>query len=148
MFASVIEELFINLIRNDIEGVGDGQVAHELELFPGPDGTVRIGRRSDDNRLGSPGDPGSDVPVAGDETVLFVGGNKDRHAAGHADQLRIGNPAGRRDEHFVAGIQNGLENGEEGMLGAVGDENLLRGIGEPVIPLHLPGDGHPELHGS
>ena len=126
----------------------DSQVAHELQLLTGPDGTVGVGRRGDDDRLGPPGDPGSDILVAGDETVFLVGGNEDRNTAGHADHLRIGDPAGRRDQDFVTWVQDRLEDRKEGMLGAVGDEDLLRGIGQAVIPLHFPGDGHPELHGA
>ena len=50
------------------------------------------------------------------------------------------------DQHLVTGIQDRLEDREEAVLRAVADDDLLRGIGQPVIPLHLAGDRHAQLH--
>ena len=85
--------------------------------------------------------------IAGDEAVFLVRGNENRYAAGHADQLRIGDPAGGGNQDFIPGVQNRLEDGEEAVFGAVADDNLLRGISQAMIPLHFTGDRHAQLHG-
>lgn len=40
-----------------------------------------------------------------------------RHAPGKLDHVRIAQPVGRRDQHFVAGIERGLQKVVETMLG-------------------------------
>ena len=64
-----------------------------------------------------------DVRRLGEEVILLLGGDEDGRAARHAHHLRVADPAGRGDERLIARVEQGKEGIEQGLLGAVGDDN-------------------------
>lgn len=68
-----------------------------------------------------------------DEVVLLAAVDQHRLAAGHANHLRIAQPAGRGDEHLVAGIENRAQRGEQRLLGAAGDNNFSGRVFNAII---------------
>ena len=52
------------------------------------------------------------------------GGQHDRHPVGERDDLGVGRPVRRGEQHLVARVEQGLERVVHGLLAAVGDEHL------------------------
>jgi hypothetical protein len=76
----------------------------------------------------------------GPEAGGLVGHDLDRPGPGEGDGLGVGGPVGRREEHLVAGVEEGLEGGVDGVLAAVGDDDLPAAHLEARVPGGLGGD--------
>ena len=68
-----------------------------------------------------------------------------RHAAGQGDGLGVGGPVRGRHEHLVAGVAQDGERVGDGLLPAVGDQDLRGGHLEARVPLGLGRDGLAQL---
>ena len=64
----------------------------------------------------------------------------DRLAAGEQHHFRIAHPIGRRDDHFVAGIERREQRVEQHLLAAGADDDLRRLVGQLVLALELARD--------
>ena len=60
-----------------------------------------------------------------------------RRAPRQQHHVRVGHPVGRRDHHLVARVDYRLGQVEEALLAAAGDQDLLRGKVEAILPLEL-----------
>jgi hypothetical protein len=61
-------------------------------------------------------------------------------AAGQRHHFRIAHPIGRRDDHLVAGIDGRHQRVVEHLLAAGADDDLVRLVGQAVLPLELGDD--------
>ncbi|MCY1514382.1 hypothetical protein D9M68_489190 [compost metagenome] len=71
------------------------------------------------------------------ETGGGVAGDQNRLAFADLDDIRIGGPVGRRDDHFVAGIDRRHHGVEQDLLGARCHRDLVLLVGKAVFTLEL-----------
>ena len=69
------------------------------------------------------------IAFSNSSAVIFqpfslLGLDEDGLGAGEAHHLRIAQPVGRGDDHFVAGLAGGEDGVVAGVLGAVADDDL------------------------
>ena len=141
----VIDELFVNFVREDINLLVDGDLGERGEFVLGVDGAGGIAGGVEDDHLGERAHVFAEE-LGGEFVTVFGGGRDDDGlAAGDADHFRIAQPVGGRNEDFVAGIDGGEDGVEAGMLGAAGDDDLGGFVGEAVVGLEFLGDGSAEL---
>ena len=145
MLLAAVDQLFVDLIGHDVEVVLHGQVRQLLKLLARPHAAVGVGGRVEDKGLGARGDELFKIRHRGQKVLAFRAVQKDRHAPGHADHLRVAHPAGPVNDDLVAGVQNGLKGIVERMLGAVGDDDLVHAVDKAVIRLKPRGDGAAQL---
>ena len=82
------------------------------------------------------------------EARFDVVGDADRLAAGEHGHVGIAHPVGRRDDHFVAGIERRDEGVVEDLLAAGADDDLARLVVEAVLALELARDRRLELRNA
>src|SRR5262249_36331335 len=75
----------------------------------------------------------------------LVGQHRHRNAPGQRDGLGVGGPVRGRQQHLVAGIEQGRECLVHGLLAAVGDQDLARRDLVPRVTGRLGGDRLPQL---
>ena len=136
-----------------VDVVGDGQDVgmaldhrrQRLEVLPGEDRAGRIARAVEDDcprpRRDGPGERGG----VGVEPVLHPRGDDDRAPPGEEHLLRVAHPVGGEHHHLVPVGEQRLEAVVEGLLAAVGGDDLLGGEVELVLLLQLLDDGRAEL---
>src|SRR5204862_4298782 len=95
--------------------------------------------------LGAVGSGGFELLDGGLEARRLGGVDDDRLAAGEDDRLGVRHPVGGGDQHFVAGVEEGREGVVNGLLAAVGDEDVGGLDGVAGVPGRLGGDGVPQL---
>ena len=71
------------------------------------------------------------IAFSNSSAVIFqpfcsLGLDEDRISAGEAHHLRIAQPVGAGNDHFVARLAGGEDGVEAGLLGAVGNDDLAR----------------------
>ena len=72
--------------------------------------------------------------------ILKPGLYDDRLGAGQFDHVGIRHPVGRGDDDLIAGVQRGLKQVIQAVLGAAGDEDLIGAVFEPVFTPELVAD--------
>ena len=72
--------------------------------------------------------------------------DEDRRAAAQADDLGIGHPVWRGDDHLVARVQGGEQGVVDHLLAAGADDGLRGLVVEAVLALELAGDGLAQGH--
>ena len=133
----VVDELFVDLVGDDVEAALHGQIGDGLKLRAAPDAAVGVVGRVDDERLRPVGDVGTQHVGGDDEVVLLAAAHHHRHAAGHAHHLGIAQPAGRGQKHLVAGIEQHAQGCEDGLLRAAGDDHLRGRVVHAVVQMEL-----------
>ena len=102
-----------------------GRVAHDEDARRGRDGSLEVLRH---------------------QAVAVGLARRDRDGLGPAE-LRdggIGDPVGRRHDHFVAGVEEREHRLQERLLAAVGADDLGRLVAEPLLALEVGADLVPQ----
>ena len=133
MLFVVIDQLFVDLVGDDIEAALDRQRGDVGQLLPAPDAAVGVVRRIEDQRLRPLRDVGAHHVRGDDEVVLLAAVDHDRRAARHADHLRIADPARRGQEHLVARVEHCAQRDEQRLLRTVGDDDFRRRVIDAVV---------------
>ena len=140
-----VDEVLVDLVRDDPDAVLDGPAPDGLDLRGRRDGTGGIGRRAPDQRLGARRAGGLEL-LDRDPVALVLGRHDvDRHATGKLDRLGVGGPVRRREQDLVAGVEDRGEGGVDRLLAAVGDQDLAGVDGPAAVPSRLAGDRGLEL---
>ena len=134
---AVVDDVFVNFIGDQQQVVVGCRGSQGLQLVPGVGGPGGVGGRVDDHRLRLFAQVLAQLLGGDFETLLLGGGDDHRHAAGQLDHRRVGNPVGRRNDHLVAGVEQGLGQVVEGVLAATGDDDLLVFVLQLVFPDQL-----------
>ena len=71
------------------------------------------------------------------EALLRVRRNHNTPGSRQSGHVRVTEPVRRRDQHFVAGIEQHLEQVEDRLLSTVGDQHLARPGGNAVLAAQL-----------
>ena len=140
MLLPVVDELFVDLVGDDIELAADRQARDLLQLSAVPDAAVGVVGRVENEHLRAFGHIGQQILRLGDEALARRAGHHHRHAARQADHLRIGHPARRGDDHLVAGVEQRAQRQEQRGLCAVGHDDLAGGIRQAVVAAQLVAD--------
>ena len=137
-----VGEVLVDLVGEHPDAVLDGPLADGLDLLargrPRRSGSTATRRRAALVRVGA----GRLELVDGDpEAGGLVGRQLDHRAAGEAHGLGVGRPVRRREQHLVAGVDERGDGVVDGVLAAVGDDDLRRGDLVAGVPQRLRGDG-------
>ena len=133
MLAAIVNELFIDLVGDDVELLFHGEGGDLLERFARDHAAVGVAGAVEDQRLGLVRDALFDLLGANDEAVLVMAGHEHRHAAHHFHHFRVADPVGRGDEHLVAVVDEHAQRRKERLLGAAGDDDLRNIVGKAVV---------------
>ena len=110
---------------------------HELVRIDDARGIV--GRVEDDG-LGVGPDGRGDLFDLGAEGAVFRD-HGDGHAAGELHHLGVGDPIGRRENHLVLGLEDGVQGHHDGLFGAVGGDHVGGSEALVVVLLGVADDG-------
>ena len=146
MLRAVVDQVLVNLVRDDGQVMADGDVSDGLQLLTGVDEAVGVVGGVEHDGARAVGDGGLDLLGRELEAVFLLRLHGHGHAARHDDQLGVADPVGAGDDHLVALVQQRLERVEQRMLRAVGHHDLLRLIGQPVVAQQLVAHGLSQLH--
>ena len=133
---AVIDELIINLIRNDVQIVLDTDVRDCLECFFRIDSTGRIRGVVEDDGLGLVCDGSLELLRRELETLLLADVNNDRYAAKQTYHFTVADPVRGRHDHFIARVDQRTQRDVDRVLCTAGDDRLRRLILQTVIRLH------------
>ena len=122
--------------------------AQGLQLVRAIGHAGRIGRAVDHHQLGLVVQRGLELGRADLEVLIGPGMDQYRRTAGQQDDIRVGNPVGRRDHHLVTRIDDRQGQIEEALLAAAGHQDLVRGVVEPVLAFELGDHGRLEAGGA
>ena len=135
MFDIIIDELFINLVREDVDFFVEGDFGQGGEFIFGVDGAGRISWGIDDDHFGH----GAHVfakEFRGKFVAIFgFGGNDDGFAASDADHFWVAEPVGGRNKDFIALVDGGKDRIKAGVFSTAADDDLGRFVGEIVVGL-------------
>ncbi len=133
----VIDQRLVGLVREEAEVPLHGQGGEALQLLPREGGTGGVGRGVEEQDLRPGRDQGLHQAAVDAEALLLPRMGEDRDRPAELHLLREAHPVRGRDDHLVARVQERLEDVVEGMLAPAGDEDLVPGIAQAVVPLHL-----------
>ena len=121
---TVIGEVFVNLVGQHENTLGQCPFADGAGFLFGVDGTGRVGGGDEDKCLGGGGVCGFEL-LDGDLVVLVATGeNLDGVATCQADAFGVGGPVGGGQQDVVAFVDDGCKGLVDGLLATVGDDNL------------------------
>ena len=120
----LVQEMLVDLIGDHPNAVLEGPLADRPGFSGGVDAARRIRRRAVQEDLRALGARSFELFDADLVVLLGAGENGDGDAAGEFDDLGVGRPVGGRQEGLVARVEDGGECLEDGLLAAVGHENL------------------------
>ena len=121
-----VHEQLVDLVGDDPEVVVGCPAPDGVDLLAPVDGAGRVLRRREEQDLRARRARRFQLLDGGAEAGGLVGLDGHREAAGEADGLGIRHPVRRREQHLVAGIEEGGEGVVERLLGAVGHQHLPR----------------------
>ena len=124
---AVIDELIIDLIRDDIQVVLDADIGDSLERLFRIDSAGRVGGVIENDGLRLVCDGVLELLRRELEALLLTDIDDHRHTAEQAHHLIIADPVRGRDDDFVARVDQSGQRNVDHMLGAAGD-NCLRGL--------------------
>ena len=124
---AVIDELIIDLIRDDIQVVLDADIGDSLERLFRIDSAGRVGGVIENDGLRLVRDGVLELLRRELEALLLTDIDDHRHTAEQAHHLIIADPVRGRDDDFVARVDQSGQRNVDHMLGATGD-NCLRGL--------------------
>ncbi len=142
---AVVDQEFVNLVRDDGKILFDRQIANRLQLLAGEHESVGVVGGIDDDGAGLVRHRRAEIVDGGLEVVFLPALHDHRHAARHPHDFGIADPVGAGDDDLVALLQQRLEGVEQRMLRAVGYHDLLGHVIQSVVPLELIADGLPKL---
>jgi hypothetical protein len=140
---AVVQDPVIDLVGENDQVVAAGQLHHALEDLFGVDRAGRVVRVNDHQRSGPYGDLGLDVGQIRRPPLLLVTQVVHRRATAERDPGRPQRVVGRRDEDFVAVVEQRLQSHHDQLGHAVAQVDVLDvEIGEPLLLIVLH-DGAP-----
>jgi hypothetical protein len=114
----------VDLVGDQVEVVPLGQRDQRLQRGPRLHGAGRVRRRAEQDRLGARGERGGDQVGVDGETVLPAGRHRHRDAAGEPHARLVGDVAGFRHDHLVAGVEQHPQRQVQALRDAGGDQAL------------------------
>ena len=127
MLLTIGQEIFIDLIAHHHQlGVTGHQRGQGLQFGPCHHLAAGVSRGIDHQQSAAGGDLLLQQVEVKAEAFLRFGGNDPGACPGQGGHLGIAQPVRRRQQHFVAGIEQHLEQVVDGLLATVGDQHLLR----------------------
>ena len=138
---AVVEEVLVDLIGDDPDPVLQGPLADGGQLLGRVDRAGRVRRRAQQQHLGALGAGGLELVNADLVVLVGPGEDLDRGPPGQGDGLGVGGPVGRGQQHLVAGVDECGEGLEDGLLTAVGDQDVVGGDLVAGVAQRLGGDG-------
>ena len=123
-FGAVIVQVFVDFVGNDPHVVFDSPLRDGLDGFRLPHRARRVVRRVHDDGLRVFGARGLDVLDARLEVAVGAGEHGHGHAAGELHGFRIAGPVRGGDDDLVALVEQNLERFVDGLLAAVGHDDL------------------------
>ena len=120
----LVQQVLVDLIRNDPDAVLEGPLADRGELLGRVDAARRVGGRAHEQHLRARGARGLELFDA--HLVVLVGAREhlDGGRAGELDDLGVCGPVRGRQDRLVAGAQQRGECLEDGLLTTVGDDDV------------------------
>ena len=134
--STVIDELIVNLVRDDVQIVLDADVRDCLERFLRIDSTGRIRGVIEDDGLGLVRDGRLELLRRELETLLLADVNNDRYAAKQTHHFIVADPVRGRHDHLIARVNQRSQRDIDHVLCTAGDDRLRRLILQTVIRLH------------
>ena len=119
-----VDQVLVDLVGQHPQAVLDGPAADRLDVARAVDRAGRVGRGDEEHDL-RPLRAGRLQLLDGDAVAGgLVGDDLDRDTAGEPDRLGVGRPVRRRDDDLVARVEDRGEGLVDGLLAAVGDQDL------------------------
>jgi len=103
-------------------------------------GARGVGRRVEDDPARLRRDRGFELGGLQAETRLGIAGDQHRLGLGDLDDVGIGGPVGRGDDHLVAGVEGRHYRVEQDLLGAGRDRDLVERVIDAVLAAELVAD--------
>ncbi len=133
--------MLVDLVGNNPQSLGRGPLADLRNLLGAVNRAGGVGRGNEEQDLGPVRHRGLKLLDGHEVALLGTGEDLNRHAAGKADGLRVGGPERGGDDDFVARIHQGCERVVDGLLTAIGHQDLGRVNLVARVPQGLLRDG-------
>ena len=124
VLGSAVHQVLVDLVGHHPQTLRRRPPADGLDLVPGIDRSGGVGRRDEQEHLGTRGGGRLELVEGDPETARGVGGDDHRNPPGQGDHLGIGGPVGGEHQHFVAGVTKSGESVGDGLLAAIGHQDL------------------------
>ena len=111
-----------------------------LEILQGEHHAGGVGGAVEHQQLAGRGDRRLQLVGIEPEPVGRGAGDQAHAGAGQLGHFRVAEPVGRRQQQFIAGPQEHLEEVVEGLLAAVGDKHLVGGGGNLIFSAEFCGN--------
>ena len=125
-FCTIVVQMLVDFVGDHPHVVFHSPFADRLDGFRIPHGTRRIVRRIHDDGLRTFGTCRFQVFQAWLEIAVSSREHFDRHASSQFHGFRIARPIRRRNDDFVAVIEQDLKGFVYGLLAAIGHDHLIR----------------------
>ena len=132
---AVIDELIIDLIRDDIQVMLHADICNGFERLFRIDSAGRIGGVIEDDGLGLICDGLLELLRRELKALLLTDIDNHGHAAKQAHHLIIADPVWGRNDHFIARINQCGQRNVDRVLGAAGDNRLRSLVFQTVVCL-------------
>ena len=142
----VVEEVLVGLVAEDEQVALPGQARHGGQFVLGVHAAGGVVGVVDDDELGARGDVLVQPVVADVVLLLLAEGHGDGDALGHLDLLAEADPGGLEHQHFIAGLDVGVDGLVQAHLAAGGDQDVAVGVdGAGIVGGELFGHGVAKL---
>jgi hypothetical protein len=121
-----VDQVLVDLVGQHPQPAAGRPAADRRHLLRRVDGPGRVGGGDEHQQLGPLGGGRLQLLDPDPEPVRQVGLHDHRVGAAEGDRLGVGDPVGGRQQDLVAGVEQGGERLEQGVLAAVGDQDLAR----------------------
>jgi len=121
---AIVEELVVDLVRNDVQVVLETHIRQRSQLFRRVDHAGGVGGVIEEDALGLVSD-GRFQALRGELEVLRLPtGDEHGHAASHFGHLAVADPSGGGDDDLVPFVHQGLHDQIDAVLGTAADNDL------------------------
>ena len=135
------QQKFVDLITHHRHlGMATQHRGDRLEILQGEHHAGGVGGAVEHQQLAGRGDRRLHLVGIEPEPVGRGTGDQAHAGAGQLGHFWIAEPVGRRQQQFIAGPQEHLEEVVEGLLAAVGDEHLVGGGGNLIFSAEFCGN--------
>ncbi len=129
----VVNELFVNFVRQNVNVLAAGDFDNRLQFFAGVNRPGWIARAIHDQHFRPRRHRILEIFRTHLPIVTLHRRHDHRFGANQSHHVGITNPVGRGNNHFVARLAGGENCVVTGMLGAVAHDHLTGAISEPVV---------------
>jgi hypothetical protein len=119
-----VRQVLVDLVGDDPDPPVHRPAADRLDLCRRVHDAGGVGWRDEQQGPGAVRNRRVQLVDRDPEAGRLIGGQHHRHAPGQADRLGVRRPERRREQHLVAGIEQGGEGVVDRVLAAVGDQHL------------------------